>query len=157
VELQNRGVGIVRSAEILKIPSARAARLLARAMDEYYADHEELLQRRIAKLLSKNDAMFRTWFPRASGYVDENNVVHPPDIEAARLVARLIRDEGVLLGRGVVNIQNVNTGPVMSVNTTNIDARTSAAMIRESFPNGPRVILAEGQDVTDVPKLADKH
>jgi hypothetical protein len=168
-DLTIRGMNARQIAAACNVGRRRAARLVARALDEAMADRDELVHLYMAKSIAQGDALLRTWMPRAMGYqrVDENGnplrnedgtlQVVEPDPKAALIVARVIRDRNILIGYGTtVKVEHTGAqgGPIM---TAHLDARASAAMIRESFPNGPRVILAEGQDVTDVPKLADKH
>lgn len=164
-EMTLRGFGRKQIAERLKCSSRRAARLVARGLDEQLADRDQLVHHYMAKGLAQADGLLRVWWVRATGYTkvdehgeavrDENGrpVVVEPDHKAAMVVARVLRDRNILIGHGqTVRVEHTGAGggPIM---TANISAMEAAMKVRQRFENAPKVILAVGQNVEDVPSI----
>ncbi len=136
--MTNRGMSHSRIAELLGVDVRTVARLLSRAVEEYLVDHQEFMQREMAKMFAKYDAIDMVWWPRVVG----GDVIDPvtgersiarPDVEAFRVYRGYLRDKGQLLKHGVpIRVEHTGAagGPIV---TAEADAMETARLISEDF------------------------
>jgi hypothetical protein len=151
-----RGFSMAQIADRLKVDIRTVSRLLARAMDEYLSERDDVVHFRFGVGLSRYDAIISSYMHRALGFKDEKGNVHEPDHKAALVVLRAQRDADRLINYGQsirVEHTGLGGGPIVTTGATTatMDVRTMIQIVRETIPNAvtPDVILEEGEEIPD--------
>lgn len=114
VYLSAQGMNHSQIAKELNISTVEVSKGLVDGLDEYYADRDDAVKKYLGIASARYARLLRTWFPLAEprteivvGALNERvEVVHPPDPEAARIVAAIIRDMNRMMGLNKVRMEH---------------------------------------------------
>lgn len=110
IEHKTDGWSVTEIAEELGLSKIYVANLMAKGLDDYFIDRDLAMRRYLTVAEARLEGLFRTYAPRARGYVeryhDGTEVVHQPDLAAANFCLKVVRDGLKAFGLNRIRIEH---------------------------------------------------